>query len=65
MSIVERLGDAALMFWQSLDERERRVVVFGLVYAVYLLVQIPLEAKRQENDRRELAAAIAQEIQRG
>ena len=64
MSVIERLGDALAMFWQSLDEREQRAVIFSLVYAVSLAASVS-QARRRERDKRELAQMVAEELRHG
>ena len=63
--MFERLGDAALMFWQSLDDRERRMIVMGVVYGVYLVAASVAASKHREHERRQLAIAIAEELRNG
>lgn len=47
MELIEKLGDAASMFWQALDNRERLIVV----YAVAGLVTLSWIAGREQRER--------------
>lgn len=47
MELIEKLGDAANMFWQALDTRERMIVV----YAVAGLFALSWIASREQRER--------------
>lgn len=51
MTIAEKLADALKMFWQALDEEERRVVAYLAVYftcsIVFALHKANAERRRQ------------------
>lgn len=49
------------MFWQSLDEREQRMVMFGLVYAATLAASVA-KARQRESEKRDLARMVAEEL---
>lgn len=51
--IASKLSDAALMFWQACDERERRIVVYAAAYLV-VTVAITMQRGSRERLRREL-----------
>jgi len=58
--IASKLWDALSMFWQSLDEQERRMLVyFGVYVAVSLLVSA------QQRSRERLKVELREEIARG
>ena len=58
--IASKLMDALSMFWQSLDEHERRVLLYMLVYfAVTMLVAA------QQRSRERLKAELREELHRG
>lgn len=50
MSIVGKLTDALSMFWQALDEEERRIVMYA---GVYLCVSVVLGMQAKASERRE------------
>ena len=50
MTIFAKLTDALSMFWQALDEEERRVVMY---LGVYLAVSIALGVQANAAERRE------------
>lgn len=60
--IAAKLADALSMFWQSLDERERQLVLVGAAYLVALAVWTPLERRRKAREREEIADAIARHL---
>jgi hypothetical protein len=64
VSIVERAADAAVMFWQSLDDREKRMLAVGVIWAAYVLVSVPVSKARQDRDRQLLADAVAERLVR-
>lgn len=51
MEILTKAADAALMFWQSLDDRERMMLLaFGsaIVWSVAMSAQMSQERRREE-----------------
>lgn len=65
MSVVERFTDAAAMFWQSLNDSERRALVVGACWLAYFVATVPLERARNDRERDRLADAIAERLTRG
>ena len=65
MSIAERFADAAVMFWQSLDAQEKRMLALGVAYVTFLVVSAPLERNRKQRERDELAEAVALRLRHG
>lgn len=61
MTILSKLTDALSMFWQALDEEERRIVLYLGVY-VTLTVAMALRAmadeRRETRLRREILAEL-------
>ena len=53
------------MFWQSLDDREKRMMAVGVAWALYLIVSVPLARAREDRDRQLLADAVAERLTRG
>lgn len=60
MDLVAKAADAALMFWQSLDQRERALLGYAAVWVVAALVA---GARRRERDR--MKADILEELVAG
>lgn len=60
--IATKLADALSMFWQSLDERERRLLVLGTLWIGAMIVAAPLERNRREREQSELAARIEERL---
>lgn len=58
--IASKLLDAASMFWQSLDEHERRVLLY---MAVYLAVSMLVSAQARSRER--LKVELREELSRG
>jgi len=54
---LSKLVDAASMFWQSLDERERMVVAYGAAWLVLVLV-----AGAAQRQRERLKAELLEEL---
>ena len=52
------------MFWQSLDDREKRMLAVGVIWAAYVLVSVPVSKARQDRDRQLLADAVAERLVR-
>ena len=48
MELLAKLTDAGSMFWQSLDERERMLVLY---FAGYVLLSLALAAQRSSRER--------------
>lgn len=48
MELVAKAADAALMFWQSLDSRERAMLGYA---AAWLAVALIAGARRRERER--------------
>ena len=63
--IAAKLADALAMFWQSLDEQERRLLMIGVLWLAAALVSVPLERSRKERERQELVEAVAERMSRG
>lgn len=60
--IAAKLADALSMFWQSLDEQERRLLGLGVLYLAALLVVGPLERRRRQREQDELAERVARRL---
>ncbi len=63
--IAAKLGDALSMFWQSLDQRERQLVLIGCAWLVALAVWTPIERRRRERERELLAEAVGRRLAAG
>lgn len=59
MEIAAKLADALSMFWQSLDDRERRLLALGVAYLAAMIVVTPIERQRRRQEREELATEVA------
>lgn len=59
MEIAEKLADALSMFWQSLDERERRLFVLGVAWLAATIAVAPLERRRRQRELDEIAGRVA------
>jgi type II secretory pathway component PulM len=57
VELLTKAADAASMFWQALDERERRLLLYGAVYLA-VLVYASLRRRERERFRRELLAEL-------
>jgi type II secretory pathway component PulM len=57
--IAAKLVDSLSMFWQSLDDRERRLLALGVAYLAALVVLLPVEQRRKQRERGELADEVA------
>jgi type II secretory pathway component PulM len=64
MPIAEKLVDALKMFWQALDEEERRVVAYLAVYFTCSVV-FALHKSSSERRRQQLIAELREEMTRG
>ena len=64
MEIVEKLRDAASMFWQALDSEERRVL---LVWTAYLVgsVLVSWQASRRQRERDLIVGDVLEALHRG
>ena len=51
MEILGKLTDALSMFWQSLDDQERRMLVVGVAYAIGVVVVNRLEEGSRRRER--------------
>lgn len=56
--IATKFADALSMFWQSLDDRERRLLLLGGLWLGAMIVAAPLERGRREREQAELAERI-------
>ena len=61
--IAAKLADALSMFWQSLDEQERRLLALGVAWLVAVVAVAPVERRRRRQERAELASEVAQLLQ--
>lgn len=57
--IVTKLADALSMFWQALDDHERRLLVAGVAWVSASLVLGAVERKRKARELDELAERVA------
>lgn len=64
MTIAEKLADALKMFWQALDEEERRIVAYLAVYFTCSVV-FALHKANDERRRQRLVAELREELTRG
>jgi hypothetical protein len=64
MSVLVKLGDALLMFWQSLEQRERMLLLLAGSVAVELAVAV---ASQRDERRREdrIVNRVKEEVSRG
>ena len=63
MELLAKAGDAASMFWQSLDERERVIVLYlGVVLCIAWLGISAAERGARERER--IRAQIREELSR-
>jgi len=62
--MLAKLTDALAMFWQSLDERERHMLLYGVAFVA---VQVAMAAAKHDQDKREqaLLARVEEMVQRG
>jgi type II secretory pathway component PulM len=59
VEIAEKLADALTMFWQALDERERRLLALGVAWLVAMIALAPVERSRRQRERDEIAQRVA------
>lgn len=57
--IASKLVDAASMFWQALDERERRMLLYVAAYFAFTML-----LAAQQRSRERLKAELREEITR-
>lgn len=62
--MVEKLTDAASMFWEALDQRERLLVLYGLAYGLSVVVVMALDHERRRREDK-LIARIREELSVG
>lgn len=53
------------MFWQALDEQERRLFLAGAVWLVLVAVTMLREPARRERERRDMVDAVVRELHSG
>lgn len=63
--IASKLADALVMFWQALDEQERKLIVVGCAYLIALAIWGPVERRRREAERSALADEVVQRLLAG
>lgn len=61
--IAAKLVDALSMFWQSLDDRERRLLAIGSLYLLATIVAVPVERRRREREQAELVELVAARLE--
>ena len=61
--ILAKARDAASMFWQALDDSERRLLILAVVYAGYTGWAF-LASRAHEAEREQLKAEIKEELAR-
>lgn len=54
--IVAKLADSLSMFWQALDERERRLFALGVAWVVGSFVLAAAERGRKQREKEEWVA---------
>lgn len=64
MTVLAKLQDALSMFWQALDEEERRVVAYLAVYFT-CSVMYALHKANDERRRQRIIAELREELTRG
>jgi hypothetical protein len=57
--IVAKLADSLSMFWQSLDDQERRLLVLGVAWVAASVVLGAVERQRKARELDELAERVA------
>lgn len=60
--IAGKLNDAAGMFWQSLDDRERRLLLIGGLYFAFSVYSM-VAAKQREWQHEELVDEVLEKIE--
>jgi len=61
--IAAKLADALSMFWLSLNEQERRLILIGGCYVAATLLLLPIERRRREREQEELAERVARRLE--
>lgn len=56
-----KVRNAAELLWDSLDESERRVVIYGLVYGLVAVVSV-VQRRASERRARELSELVRSEV---
>lgn len=59
MEIAAKLADALSMFWQALDERERKLLLIAVVWIVAAVALRPVQQRKANEERQRLAAEVA------
>ena len=59
-----KLADALSMFWLSLSDQERKLVVVGAAYLLGLVLVAPLERKRKLAEREEIVTEVVERVRR-
>lgn len=62
--ITGKLADALSMFWLSLSDQERKLVVVGAAYLLGLVLIAPLERKRKLAEREEIVSEVVERVRR-
>lgn len=60
--IAEALADALLMFWQALNDNQRRYVLLGVLWVGALAVWLPVEKRRREAEEARMVDAVAHRV---
>jgi hypothetical protein len=60
--IAAKLADALSMFWQSLDDHERRLFALGVAWLLASIVMGAAERKRKQRELDELADSVARRL---
>lgn len=61
--IAAKLLDAASMFWQALDDHERRLLIIGAAYLVATVALSASERSRQARERDQLVEDVVQRLE--
>ena len=64
MTILSKLTDALQMFWQALDDEERRIVAYLVVY-LGASALMAVQQRADERRRQRIVAELREEITRG
>lgn len=65
MSVLEKLSDALLMFWQALDEQEKKLLVVGVVWLGATVIMIPVSRGKAERERDLLVDRVVERLADG
>jgi hypothetical protein len=60
--IMGKFASSMSGFWWSLDDQERRLLVYGVLYLAALVVAIPMTKARDQKRQDELADAVAERL---